>query len=279
MRISFKVQPQHTDWASIATMFRAGEEIPELDAGWLFDHFYPINSDDPHGPCFEGWTALAFLAGATERLRLGVMVSGNTYRHPAVLANMCATLDVASGGRLEIGIGGAWNEEEHRAYGIAFPPVAERLDALEEACEVLHLLLTERSATYSGRFYRLQDAYCEPKPVQAPRPPLVIGGQGERRTLRIAARWADQWNYPGDTADGLRQKLEVLHGHCQAVGRDPAQIEVSMHLFRPTDPVEAARQARERAAAGAGHLILYFEPPFDPATLRHVAAAVADAVL
>jgi len=278
MRISVKLQPQHTTWPVLREMWLTAEATPEVDAAWLFDHFYPINGADETGPCFEGWTALTYLAALTERLRFGLMVTGITYRHPAVLANVCATLDVASSGRLEIGLGAAWNAHEHAAYGIAFPSVGRRMDALEEACEVIHLLLTEPKSNFEGRYYQLTDAYCEPKPVQRPRPPFLLGGQGEQRMLRIVARWADQWNYPGTTAEGLRHKLEVLHDRCAEIGRDPAEIEVSMHLFDPSDPAAAALEAKQLVAAGADHLVLYFQTIFEPETLRTVSAAVADAV-
>lgn len=278
MRISVKLQPQHASWEQLRQMWMAAEATPEVDAAWLFDHFYPINGADPAGPCFEGWTAAACLAAQTERLRFGLLVSGVTYRHPAVLANMCATLDVASGGRLEIGLGAAWNADEHTAYGIPFPTVGRRMDMLEEACEVIHLLLTESRADFAGSCYRLTDARCEPKPLQSPRPPFVLGGQGERRTLRIAARWADQWNFPGREPDVLAAKLEVLRQHCADVGRDPAAIEVSVHLFDPTVAPDAAAQARRLVAAGADHLVLYFQTCFEPGVLRDVSAAVADAV-
>jgi F420-dependent oxidoreductase-like protein len=277
VRVSVKLQPQLTTWDVLQELWLTAEATPEVDAAWLFDHFYPINGGDQSGPCFEGWMALSYLAALTERLRFGLIVSGITYRHPAVLANMCATLDVASGGRLEIGLGAAWNEDEHRAYGIPFPPVGKRMDALDEACEVIHLLLTEPRSTFAGKHYQLTDAYCEPKPIQRPRPPLVLGGQGELRMLRIVAKWADQWNYPGTDADGLRHKLEVLHRHCAEVGRDPSEIEVSMHLFDPKDPAAAAELGKELQAAGADHLILYFQTIFDPEILRTVSEAVADA--
>jgi F420-dependent oxidoreductase-like protein len=278
MKISFKTQPQLTAWEPIEQIWRAADEIPELCAGWLFDHFYPIFSDQPAGPCFEGWTALSYLAGVTERLRLGLMVSGNTYRHPAVLANMCATLDVVSRGRLEIGLGAAWNAEEHRAYGMAFPDTGTRMDALDEACQVLDQLLTRPVANFTGRHYTLTDAYCEPKAVQSPRPPLVIGGGGERRTLRIVAKYADHWNFPGRTGEELRAKLEVLAQHCDAVGRDLSTIEVSAHLFEPLTPTGAVAAARDLQAAGCHHVILYLNPPFEIESLRAVARAVADAV-
>ena len=179
VRLSFKTRPQDSDWASLQAVWEEAEAIPALDAGWLFDHFYPIYVPRTDGPCFEGWVALTYLAGVVQRLRLGVMVTGNTYRHPAVLANMAATLDVVSGGRLEIGIGAGWNEEEHAAYGIALPPPRERMDRLDEACAVLDGLLTQETTTFEGRYYQLREARCEPKPVQRPRPPLVLGRPGQ----------------------------------------------------------------------------------------------------
>lgn len=255
------------------------EDLPEVGAGYLFDHFYPINVDDRTGPCFEGWSALAFLAGRTERLRLGLIVGGVTYRHPAVLANMCATIDQASRGRLEIGLGAAWNEEEHAAYGLEFPSAGVRMDMLEEALHVMDQLLTSEVASFDGTHYKLTAARCEPKPVQSPRPPFVLGGQGERRMLPIVAKWADHWNYPGNSTEGLRQKLDVLRACCAAIGRDPGEIDVSMHLFNPVDPAQAAKDARELVAAGCQHVIVYMQRTAHPATIRDIVRAVADAIL
>ena len=277
-RFSFKTVPQDTDWASMRDVWLAADDIDVFDCGWNFDHFYPILRRDRTGPCFEGWTMLAALAGVTRRLRLGVMVTGNPYRHPAVLANMAASLDVISGGRLELGIGAGWNEEESAAYGIDLPPLRERFDRLEEACAVLDLLLTQETATFVGSHYRLTDARCEPKPLQRPRPPIVIGGGGERRTLRIAARWADQWNAPGATPEVLAHKIEVLHGHCAAVGRDPAEIEISVQVRSDGDPSAAAAEAAALVQAGAQHVIVGFRAPFDASCLEPIARALADTV-
>lgn len=279
MRLSVKIQPQDHAWSDVERAWLTAEELPEVDAGYLFDHFYPINGSDPSGPCYEGWSALTFLAGRTERIRLGLIVGGVTYRHPAVLANMCATIDQASRGRLEIGLGAAWNEEEHVAYGLDFPSVGVRMDMLDEALNVLDQLLTKDVSEFAGTHYQLTAARCQPKPVQSPRPPFVLGGQGEKRMLRIVARWADHYNYPGTETDGLRQKLDVLHGHCAAIGRDPAEIEVSMHLFNPTDPAQAAADARRLAAAGVQNVIVYMQGTIDPVTIRDVSRAVADAIL
>jgi F420-dependent oxidoreductase-like protein len=259
-------------------MWLAADDIDLFSAGWNFDHFYPILQQDRTGPCFEGWTMLAALATITRRLRLGVMVTGNPYRHPAVLANMAASLDVISGGRLELGLGAGWNEEESHAYGIDLPPLPERFDRLDEACAVIDLLLTQEVASFEGKHYRLTEARCEPKPVQRPRPPIVIGGGGEKRTLRIAARYADQWNIPGATPEVLAHKITVLHGHCADLGRDPSEIEISVQVRSGGDPGEVADDAATLVRAGAQHVIVGFRAPFDPARLEPIAHALRAAV-
>jgi len=274
LRLTFKTQPQNGSWADLESCWRELDESDEFEAGWLFDHFYPILEPTVDGPCFEGWSALSYLAGATRRLRLGLMVSGNTYRHPAVLANMCATLDVASRGRLLIGIGAAWNQAEHDAYGIPFPPLKIRMDMLEEACQVLDTLLTRSVSSFSGAHYQLREAYCEPKPLQHPRPPIVIGGAGERRTLNIVARYADHWNYPGRDPLELRRKRDVLERHCAAVGRNPEEIEISAHLFEPFDEVQSIRLAAALHEAGCDEVILYAKAPYDAARLRSLATHI-----
>lgn len=270
MRLSFKTRPQHSEWQPIVDFWKEGDRIDLYDAGWTFDHLDPIFSDR-NGPVFEGWTMLAALSGLVTRLRLGVMVTGNTYRHPSVLANMASTLDVASGGRLEIGLGTGWVESEHAAYGIPLPSWKERFDRLEETCEILHRLFTEEVTDFHGPFHRLENARALPKPIQKPHPPIVIGGTGEMRTLRIAALWADQWNLPGGDPEMLRQKIEVLNAHCDDVGRDPAAIEISAKIKADGDPAELAHVVGAFREAGADHIIAMFEAPFDPAKLGIVA--------
>jgi F420-dependent oxidoreductase-like protein len=270
MRLSFKTRPQHSEWQPIVDFWKEGDRIEAYNAGWTFDHLDPIFSDRD-GPVFEGWTMLAALSGIVERIRLGVMVTGNTYRHPSVLANMAATLDVASGGRLEIGLGTGWVEAEHHAYGIPLPSWKERFDRLEETCEILHLLFTNDVADFGGTYYHLEGAKALPKPLQRPHPPIVIGGTGEKRTLRVAALWADQWNLPGGDPDMLRHKVEVLHHHCAAIGRDPAEIEISTKIKADGDPGALADLVGQFREAGADHIIAMFEAPFDPAKLGTVA--------
>lgn len=275
MRVSFKTAPMNTDWPSLRDMWREANDIELYEAGWTFDHFYPLRGD-PSEPCLEGWMLLPALAIEAPRLRLGVLVTGNTYRHPAVLANMAATVDQVSDGRLELGLGAGWYEVEHEAYGIPLPPLKERFDRFEEACEVIHLLLTEEEVDFDGRHYRLRNARCEPKPLQRPRPPVVIGGKGERRTLRITARFADEWNFPGGEPDELRHKVEVLHAHCADLGRDPKEIGISVHLFVTDAPRETAERGAAYLEAGADHLVANFPRPFDPARLGPVAEALAE---
>src|SRR5208282_6382341 len=171
MRFAFKTSPQDTTWTDMLAVWKAADDIELFESGWTFDHFYPIFSD-PTGPCLEGWTTLTALAQATTRLRLGVLVTGIHYRHPAVLANMAATVDIISGGRLEVGIGAGWNQMECDAYGIELPPLRERFDRFDEGVEAIVSLLSQPTTTFAGQYVRLTDARCEPKPVQRPHPPV-----------------------------------------------------------------------------------------------------------
>ena len=207
MRFAIKTSPQHTTWADMLAVWQAADDIELFESAWTFDHFYPIFSDST-GPCLEGWIATTALAQATNRIRVGVLVTGNPYRHPAVLANMAATLDVISGGRLELGLGAGWNQEESDAYGIDLPPLKERFDRFDEALEVITSLLTNTVSTFEGKHYQLHDARCEPKPVQQPHPPICIGGSGPNRTLRSVARWAQHWNHPGGSPEQLAAAVE-----------------------------------------------------------------------
>jgi F420-dependent oxidoreductase-like protein len=205
----------------------AHAERTGFDGVWIADHFLPL-TEDTSGPVHECWALLAGLAVAVPRVRLGSLVVGNTYRHPAVLAKQAASVDHLSGGRLVLGLGAGWQENEHVAYGIEYPSVKARLDRLEEACAVITSLLRQDRSTSEGAYYRLQDAPLAPKPVGSL--PLLVGGGGEQRTLRIAARYADEWNTWG-TPDLLAHKGAVLERHCADVGRDPATIRHSANAL------------------------------------------------
>jgi F420-dependent oxidoreductase-like protein len=277
-RLTFKTKPEHTTWDDLLAMWLEAETIEELDGGWLYDHFYPIYGDQ-EGPCFEGWTALSYLAGRTRRLRLGLLVTGNPYRNPAVLANMAATFDIFSGGRLDFGIGAGWNVTEANAYGMPLLPIGQRLDQLEEACRVIKSLFTNETTTFEGKHYRMTEARCEPKPVQKPHPPFTLGGMGEKRMLKIAAMFADDWNYPGGPPEDLARKVEILHKHCATVGRDPAEITTSCHLFVSDSPQETAERAAAYVEAGAEHVVLYFTDNSNVAALRATVKAVSAATM
>ncbi|MBT4494822.1 MAG: TIGR03560 family F420-dependent LLM class oxidoreductase [Gammaproteobacteria bacterium] len=194
------------------------------DGLWLADHFMP-NAEDTSSPWPEAWTTLAALAPQVPNVRLGTMVTGNTYRHPAVLAKMAATLDHISDGRLILGLGSGWQENEHQQYGIEFSTVRGRLERLEEACQVIKKLFTEKQANFAGSYYTLDNASLEPKPKQD-RLPLLIGGGGEKVTLRITATYADEWNVWG-TVETLISKMAILDQHCETIGRSPDEIQRS----------------------------------------------------
>jgi F420-dependent oxidoreductase-like protein len=276
MRFAFKTAPMHTTWAEMLAVFREGDQIELYESGWVFDHFYPIRGDT-HGDCLEGWTVLAALAQATSRVRIGALVTGIHYRHPAVLANMAATLDIIADGRLELGIGAGWNEEESGAYGIPLGTPRERSDRFEEACQVLVGLLTQETTSFAGRYYQLTEARNNPKPVQRPHPPICVGGSGEKRTLRTAAKYAQHWNFAGGTPEEFARKREILHAHCAAVGRDPKEIRLSAHVAGPAvgGPGEVAERAAALGEVGLDLAIVTLAPPHTPAVLGPLAEALA----
>ena len=223
----------------------------------VMDHWFQMDILWPaEEPMLEGYTTLGFVAAKTERLRLRLLVTGVTYRHPGLLAKTVTTLDVLSGGRAELGIGAAWYEREHRGLGVPFPPVAERFERLEEALQICEQMWSDNNGPYEGKHYQLAETLCSPAPVSSPRPRIMIGGSGERKTLRLVAAYADACNLFGDAAT-LAHKLDVLHRHCDDVGRDPDEIEVTTLVMVPDDahPDTIVRQAEELSAVGV-HTIM-----------------------
>lgn len=274
LRWGIKTAPQHTTYDAVRAVWQEADRTPAFEHAWLFDHFAPIQGD-LDGPCFEGWILLAALAAQTSRLRLGLMVTGNTYRHPAILAHEAATVDVISGGRLDFGIGAGWNVYEHESMGIPLYKPGERIRRLDEACEVIKLLFTQHLTTFDGRYYHLTEARCAPKPVQKPSPPFVIGGGGEQLTLRVVARHADVWNFAGGDVATFRRKVQVLHEHCAAIGRDPAQIELSVQSRVNYDDVPATADAlRPFIEAGAAHIVLTLAYPYPEGIVTRLAEDV-----
>lgn len=222
-------------------------EATGWDRIYYADHFM-ADGADTSGPWPEAWTTLSALAATVPRIEIGPLVTGNTYRHPAVLAKMAATVDHISGGRLVLGLGSGWQENEHRAYGIPYSTIGDRLARLDEACRVIKSLFQNERTTFDGKYYQLKDAPLEPKPVQDPLP-LLIGGGGEKVTLRIAARWADEWNVWGDV-DTLKHKGQILEQHCADAGRDPKQIKRSaVALLFLSDDADFVKKIR---AGGIG---------------------------
>ena len=222
-----------------------------LHSMWVMDHFFQIPGvGDVRQPMLEAYTTLGFLAGRTSRLGLGTLVTGVTYRYPAILAKIVTTLDIVSSGRAVLGIGAAWNEDEHRGYGFDFPPVSERFERLEEALQICRAMFREESPSFSGKHYRIEEALNFPRPVQPGGPPILIGGSGERKTLRLVAQYADACNLFGDAAT-VKHKLDVLRKHCEDVGRDPAEItktRLGGLIIAPTHE-EAERRGEELKAA------------------------------
>ena len=246
MRFSYWPSPG-VDWPQLLAHARLAESC-----GWdglsFSDHLMPAKGD-PYAPVNESFTILAALAATVPRIRLGHMVAGNTYRHPALVAKMAAGIDRISGGRFVLGLGAGWQQNEHHAYGIPFFETKQRMARLDEACQLIRRLLSNETSIFDGRHYRLQDAPLSPKPLQA-RLPLMIGGGGERLLLGIVARHADEWNVFA-TPDVLRHKSEVLARHCEAVGRDPAQIRRTVVLDLPPDQRRDIDPIRHALAAYA----------------------------
>lgn len=277
MRYAIKTSPQLTTWPDLLATWTEADQIDLFESAWVFDHFYPINVPDTTGPCMESWVVLTALAQATSRIRIGCMVNGIVYRHPAVLANMTSSLDIVSDGRLELGLGAGWNEEECDAYGIELGTLTERFDRFDEALEVIVGLLTREVTTFEGDYFTLRDARNNPPPIQQPHPPICIGGAGPKRTLPAVARWAQHWNHPGMDVASFVETREKLHEACEAIDRDPSEIMTSQHLrYDPTaGPGPLADAAAERVEVGLDLAIVYLPPPHDPAVLAPLAEVLA----
>jgi F420-dependent oxidoreductase-like protein len=241
MRFSFWPNPSQS-FDDVIALARHVEQTG-WDGVWYADHFMP-NAPDTSTPWPEAWMTLSAIGALVPRVRIGTLVAGNTYRHPAVLAKMAATLDHITSGRVVLGLGAGWQENEHQQYGIPFYTTAERLGRLDEACQVIKRLYTEQKSNFAGKYYQLDDASLEPKPVQKTLP-LLVGGGGERVTLRITAQYADEWNVWG-TVDTLKAKMAILDGHCKKFGRDPKSIQRSaVALLFMSDDAAYVKKMRE----------------------------------
>lgn len=249
---------QLVTYETLLRLWLEADKEPLIEHLWLFDHFMALG-DNSDGPCYEAWTMLAGLAARTERVRLGHLVTGNTYRYPAILARQAVTVDHISQGRLNFGIGAAWHEQEHRAYGIPFPPAGERVRRLDEACQVIRQLWTETKPTFNGRYYQLQEAHSEPKPRQKPHPPIVIAATGEQM-LRVVAKHADIWASQSQTIEDFREKSARLAQRCEEIGRNPVTLErqaMARVNLAATDFREVRAYALGLIEAGATHIVFH----------------------
>lgn len=272
MRISVKLAPTFA-YSELERFWREADELG-FETIWNYDHFYGLVKNET--PTLESWTSLAAMGVVVRRARVGCMVTGVTYRNPAVLAKMAVTVDHITGGRMDFGIGAGWHEDEHRAYGIEFPAAGTRVAMLDEALTVIRRLWTEESVTFAGQFFTLTDALCEPKPVQRPHPPIVIGGS-KPKMLRVIARHADEWNMPSHRGPAEWGEANTrLDAACAAVGRSPTQIGRSVQLFlHPRKPGQVEEQLDllpRYAELGCAHAVLSFYQPPDRGLLERCAA-------
>jgi F420-dependent oxidoreductase-like protein len=303
LRFGIQTPNQNATWSQIRDAWREAESLG-FDSAWVYDHFIPIFGDEDD-PCLEGWTLLAALAAETRRMQIGVLVSGNTYRNPALLAKMATTVDHVSNGRLALGIGAAWFERDHGAYGFPFGTPRERARKLEEALQVITKLWSEDHPTFRGTWYALDRAPYAPPNVQKPRPPIIVGGQGKQWIIPLVARYADGWNaVTGVGPDGIRERRALIAAECARIGRSDCPTSVSVLLplvaitrvplagsavrlgARAMVKKEVAREIladspsaiREKlrlyADAGVTEIILSLRPPFDADLLRRFAAEV-----
>lgn len=304
-RVQFGIQTpnQGAKWDDIRRAWKTADSLG-FHSAWMFDHFLPIFGDED-GDCFEGWTMLSALAAETERIRVGILVTGNTYRNPALLAKMATTVDHVSDGRLILGIGAGWFERDHTAYGFHFGTPRERAQRLEEALQVITKLWGEDHPTFRGKYYTLERAPFAPRNVQQPHPPIVIGGQGKQWIIPLVARYADGWNaVSGVTPDGIRERRQIIADECKRIGRSPCPTDVSVLLplvaitkiplagpltrlgarvmvgketakaVLADSPATIRARVEEYAAAGVNEVIFSIRPPFSDELLREVATEI-----
>jgi alkanesulfonate monooxygenase SsuD/methylene tetrahydromethanopterin reductase-like flavin-dependent oxidoreductase (luciferase family) len=266
--------PMQVDYQDVLRVWREADTIPEIEHTWLFDHLMPIGGD-PNGPIYEGWTLLSALAAQTRRLRLGLLVTSNRFRPPALLAKIATTVDVISGGRLDFGIGVGSRpshplaRREYTAHGLPFHDTAHAVGSLSEACTVIRRLWTEDEPfDFQGTYVQLTGAFGNPKPIQRPHPPIMIGGRAAA-TLRVIAEHADLWNIPGGDIDDAVRRGALLDRYCTEIGRDPAAITRSIHLPVAYDQPNVTRKAIDQALdAGFRHVVLGLPTPYSAGVAR-----------
>ena len=275
MRFAISTSPQRCSWDWLLEVWKRADELEIYESGWTFDHFYPLFGDSTED-CLEGWITLTALLQETSRIRGGVLVTGMLYRHPALLANMASTLDITSGGRLELGIGAGWNEEECEAYGFNLGTMKDRFDRFEEGLEVIKLLLTQERSDFTGNWYTLKNAMNNPKGPQDPLP-ICIGGAGLRRTIPAVAKYAHHWNYGSQTMSlqDFQKRHKVFLQACDDIGRAPNEITISTLLQYSGDITATINQAEEFEAAGVNLGIVSIPKNEDPSVVEKIAEGLA----
>jgi F420-dependent oxidoreductase-like protein len=272
---TFSGVPDDAMFEHVAELAVAGEDSG-FDSVWVMDHFWQLPPlGGPTQPMLEGYTLLGGLAARTRRVKVGTLVTGVTYRNPALLAKMVTTLDIVSAGRAILGIGAAWFQDEHDGLGFDFPGAGERLDRLEEALQICRAMFTEEAPSFEGKHYRIEKALNIPRPVHPNGPPIMVGGSGEKRTLRLVAQYADMCNIFGSPAT-IRRRLDVLRGHCADVGRDPNEITTSSlgSLFLSSSPEEAEQTSGFLRDSAGPDYEERFTVGHPPAVLEQVEAAI-----
>ena len=275
MRFAISTSPQRCSWDWLLEVWKRADEIEIYESGWTFDHFYPLFGDSTED-CLEGWITLTALLQETSRIRGGVLVTGMLYRHPALLANMASTLDITSGGRLELGVGAGWNEVECDAYGFNLGTMEDRLDRFEEGLEVIQLLLTQERSDFTGNWYTLKNAMNNPKGPRNPLP-ICIGGAGLRRTIPAVAKYAHHWNYGSQTMSlqDFQKRHKVFLQACDDIGRDPNEITISTLLQYSGDITATINQAEEFEDAGVNLGIVSIPKTEDPSVVEKIAEGLA----
>jgi alkanesulfonate monooxygenase SsuD/methylene tetrahydromethanopterin reductase-like flavin-dependent oxidoreductase (luciferase family) len=273
VRIGFKTSQTHTDWPTLLRVWELGDELTIFDSAWLFDHFVAPRDD---GPAHEAWTLLSALATRTTRLQIGHLVLSNTFRHPAVLAKMAASMDHIADGRFVLGLGAGWHEGEHAMYDLPLPPIGERITMLDSAVRVIRAMWdSPNGVSLEAPPFRLQDATCLPAPLTPGGPPIWLGTQGMQRGLRIVAQLADGWNCTGGFAS-FGEKREALLRHCEAVGRDPSSIEISAQVFDNAGSAAQLAEAIQYVEAGVSHVILIMDVNRGGDGLKRLSREVAE---
>jgi F420-dependent oxidoreductase-like protein len=264
--VNFTLPDQPASLAPVLSATARAAEEGGCSTFTLMDHWFQMEQfATSHDPMLEGYTSLGYLAGLTERMTLGLLVTGVTYRHPGLLAKIVTTLDVLSGGRAQLGIGAAWYEREHEGLGVPFPPISERFERLEETLQICHQMWSDDDGPYQGQHYQLAETICSPPPIQQPRPRILVGGSGERKTLRLVAQYADACNLFAPDPDVVAHKLEVLARHCDAESRDPATVEKTILGFGdPLEDVDAFISTMEGYATMGIELVELMPPGPDP---------------